>query len=486
MKYLTLLFLFLTSTAFSAEVKPIWYHLNFDQKLEVFRVYKKILGKADIDKVSILQDYSMISSAHAAELNCIYAGWPSSLVGGFCSHPKNMNQTYQANECTGSQLHCQPLLFGPGLCVPGDTRSQRNSSFKNCRRSFVRGGRSHETMLRELIENGKEAELLELFQFAEEICSNGRQKSTGMCRTLEDLVARLETKIESIDVIEQLENTTRVVAQLGLITSQRCVGTPQAASEIMTTDETPEELSLVSDPIEPEIIEQASAPIVSNSVASPSPAPAPAPVVTSRTSASSASENNSIPALTDPLAAIQSGNLRYLGRGMMNNGDGPVVRGGPGIRTCVYENDRVYLLYRGCMGNKSEAPNLEFTVIEKTSGAITQYYMETPNEFSGSLSQSGTDVYNSFRITRVEGTPVSSDMTMEQLRDHKNSQMHYNSNRPRCTFTDSVVSNYRGCQGNPSGGEQWLSAASTFRANPPRLWSQTLQSMRQLIVDTTY
>tara|TARA_Y100000768_G_C23989959_1_gene691718 strand:+ start:353 stop:1762 length:1410 start_codon:yes stop_codon:yes gene_type:complete len=468
-KYLTLLLFFIVIQTQAADVKAIWPSMNFKQKLEVFRVYKRVLGSQKNFKVSKnnFEIFDFIQKAHANELNCIYAGWPSSLVNGFCSNPSNMNPSYQTGSCAENELHCQPLLFGEGLCVPGRTRAQRNSSFKNCRQGFGSAGRSHENLLRELLEKGKEAELLELFQFAENICEEGRQSSTGMCRTLENLVSRLRTKLEGIEVVETFEETTRLVADIGIITSQRCVSPPTLVER--------EELEEPLEAVEPIV----SSRVVSPSVVSPSVVP---PRVDSPRTPTASTENLVGPALA--LAEIQTGSLRYIGRGMMN-GDGPIVRGGSGIRTCVFESEEIYLLYRGCMGNKQEAPNLEFTVIEKT-GQITQFYLETPHEFNGSLSRSGTEVYNGFRITRVDGSPISDDLTMEQIRDHSTRHMSYNSNYPRCSHTDSVVSNYSACEGNPTGGQEWLNAASNFRANPPALWLQTLQNMRQLIVDTTY
>ncbi|MBD66321.1 MAG: hypothetical protein CME62_14010 [Halobacteriovoraceae bacterium] len=185
----------------------------------------------------------------------------------------------------------------------------------------------------------------------------------------------------------------------------------------------------------------------------------------------------------DALDDINSGSLEFIGRGLFN-GMGSVFSSGPGIRTCVYKNERAYILYRGCMGNKSEAPNLDLTVINY-DGDITRFYAETPHGFNGSLSQSDISVYESaWSITSKKVSPVSENLGMEEM----NTYMHGVNNNwdlPSCTISGPAgQEGFAGCMNNYPNENSVMSRIRNFRNDPPEMWQETLQSLRQRVLSS--
>ncbi len=201
MKLLLVLGLILVSSStWALSGKEIWTHSNMKTRVLLLEEYKAFFQEqtkeasphySDFEeKVSI--KFRFISEAWAdSVLNCIYAGWPSQRVGGLCSSPMRNNPEYEKGSCNNNQLQCQPLLFGKGLCVPVGTKSERSLAFSNCSKKFEGSKKTPEDIVLELREQGLEPKLFELMNFAEQICKEGTQAKTPMCR-------RLESTIESL------------------------------------------------------------------------------------------------------------------------------------------------------------------------------------------------------------------------------------------------------------------------------------------------
>lgn len=133
-----------------------------------------------------------INEAWATEgMNCIYAGWPSKRVSNLCSSPGRNNPDYDNGNCSANQMHCQPMMFGKGLCVPTGTQQQRSLAFSNCTKKFAASKKTMEDVVNEVKADNKEAQLLELMDFADKICTEGKQASTPMCRNLKATVEKL-------------------------------------------------------------------------------------------------------------------------------------------------------------------------------------------------------------------------------------------------------------------------------------------------------
>jgi hypothetical protein len=175
----------------------IWSRSTLEGKVQVLKEYKKFyetrstefdLGDTDENYTSFT--FSLISESWAgSSFNCVYAGWPSKLVGKVCSSPARHNPEYNHNSCGQNQMQCQPLLFGTGLCVSTATSQQRSLAFSNCEK---KKNKSPEDVVREIQAEGKEQALKEFLDFADEVCSSGKQASTGMCRRLKSSVDRLK------------------------------------------------------------------------------------------------------------------------------------------------------------------------------------------------------------------------------------------------------------------------------------------------------
>lgn len=225
-KYSLVLLSFLSLKAEASSVIKVWKQSNIREKVFLFNEYKAFFTQNPQElkhwEEKITRLTWLINEAWANEgMDCIYAGWPSKRIGGACSSPARMNPGYQAGSCGTGELHCQPLLFGDGLCAPARTPSERSLAFSTCDKKFSSSNRSVEDHIKKIKADGKEQEMLNLFDFAEKICTEGAQKSTGMCRRLEAAVERvrsgmpLEAKVTVVaggDVVSDLVVNRDVVA----------------------------------------------------------------------------------------------------------------------------------------------------------------------------------------------------------------------------------------------------------------------------------
>lgn len=208
--WLILCLAFLTSSTWAFSGKDIWLQSNTKARAHLLQEYKAFYQQLSEEEgkyyQELLEKHSLfsflISEAWASpEPNCIYAGWPSQRVGKFCSSPMRQNPEYEKGSCSDSQLQCQPLLFGKGLCVPVSTRSQRQLAFSNCNKKFEASKKKPEEVVAEIRTQGKEAELFELMDFAEKICKVGAQAKTPMCRRLEASIQSLRAFAEKAEEI---------------------------------------------------------------------------------------------------------------------------------------------------------------------------------------------------------------------------------------------------------------------------------------------
>ena len=185
MKKLALLIGLISFSAFGMTGREAWIHSNMHGKVKVLEAYKGFLQNLN-SELAPMNETTMftlkfIEEAWAAEMNCIYAGWPSKRVNNLCSSPQKNNPDYSNGSCKSGEMQCQPLLFGKGLCVSVASKSSRNLAFTNCNKQQTK---SSEEIVREIKADGKEGQLLELLDFADNICKEGKQAGTGMCKRL--------------------------------------------------------------------------------------------------------------------------------------------------------------------------------------------------------------------------------------------------------------------------------------------------------------
>lgn len=536
MKYFALIIFLISQLSHSKDIKEIWPRLNFSQKLEVFLAHKSVLGQQS--KYELSFSLSLINKAYAAEMDCIYAGWPSSKIGRLCSRPQAMNPQYNHGACGENEMHCQPLLFGSGLCVSARTRRERNSSFKNCREQFSQQERNHRDLLTSIIEAGNEEQLLELFSYAEDICENGSQRTTGMCRTLENLINSLRETLNTIDAVEIVDQTGQIINLSGNVEGGGCpllddeheeddedendereitdTGISRTSESSGVSPETQRLIDLIttgitSSRVEPplsletretgelpegtlntqrrfqfssvtpfEIARVDSSELVDLSTLQ-------LPPIRNLSSTNTDIETGStadtpVFGPLEALEALNSDELDFIGRGNFTNPDLPVIHGGEGDRTCVYRNNQAYVLYRACKGNKREGPNVEVTVIS-FSGEYLEITVDTAGDFTGSLSQSNPEeAYQSFSTSYKRLDPIGRNLDLQGVYDYLQRQ---NAPRGRCYVTAPYTSiAFTQCSSDTPNADALLRSTISFMDNPPPVWLETLQNLRRVVPDS--
>lgn len=190
MKWIFLFSILVTSSAFGISHKE-FVKLSRSQREFVVKEYRNFLGEYS-KKILLTENQRKnfwlgIESAHAAgELNCFFAGWPSSTSGGKCSTPRS-NPAYQREtSCGQNKMPCQPLLFGRGICVSNETQAQRNSAFANCERE----AKPLAQVVEYLSDPQVSQEADELFRLVDQICAAGEQAS--ICRKLHARVEEIK------------------------------------------------------------------------------------------------------------------------------------------------------------------------------------------------------------------------------------------------------------------------------------------------------
>ena len=170
----------------------LWKNSDIAGKVTILETYKKFFiqnEKIDFNTVSIIERdsiFQLFGAAWASDTDtCLYAGWPSVLVGEKCTSPIKNNPNYDKGTCGANQMQCQPLLFGKNICAPIGSLQEKQLAFSNCNKKFNELGRSTKDIVKEILKNGKEEKkLMELLTIADRICKTGNQASTGMCKML--------------------------------------------------------------------------------------------------------------------------------------------------------------------------------------------------------------------------------------------------------------------------------------------------------------
>jgi hypothetical protein len=221
MRILFIIFVSLLSAHASAVLMNMqeFKQLSTTQKVMVLKAYKQFVASQNtiaLDPKFTSLDWSLIEKAFAAsEFNCFYAGWPSvkktSHGKTVCSSPMKANPSYKslAKSCKGSEMLCNPSLFGDGLCVSVATSSLRNSAFAQCENKFASSGKDLKSVVDEISNGSSAAETDEMFQLVNEVCSNGFQASTGMCRNLENKVASIKKLKPDTEVAQSIEEQAK-------------------------------------------------------------------------------------------------------------------------------------------------------------------------------------------------------------------------------------------------------------------------------------
>lgn len=177
------------------------------KKIKVLKVYRQFFAEfpseLGVNEPNKTVFFEFIQSAYAIDedFDCFYAGWPSKKVAvsktrSLCSSPQRGNSTYSNSECGGSSLHCNPLLFGPGLCANTSTQKLRNSAFSQCEKNFKDSGRKNSDVVKLFSDPKLNEETQDLFTTVEKVCSP--KDAPAICRSLERRIEEIMAEVENI------------------------------------------------------------------------------------------------------------------------------------------------------------------------------------------------------------------------------------------------------------------------------------------------
>jgi hypothetical protein len=208
-----------TMSVYAGKGRQAWMLEGQRGRLVLLKEYRTWIGQYEaLEKDAVVkQQWSLFSQAWAEEvMDCIFAGWPSRHVNGSCRNPSAIEGSkYSQGSCSAQEMQCQPLLFGEGVCAPVSSQVERQSVFANCNKNFKKSEKSLSDVLAEVKTKNQEQELLALFDFVDRICTTGAQKTTGMCRRLEQVASSL--KASRAPGSSDIEIDTSVVARLNVI-----------------------------------------------------------------------------------------------------------------------------------------------------------------------------------------------------------------------------------------------------------------------------
>lgn len=209
--------------AWGNDIAKTWNASSFKQKVKIFSAFYQFFQESKFEIAAHNDWPSFISKAYAQDgMNCIYAGWPSQLYGGVCARPSKTNSQYDSGACSNEQLNCNPLLFGPGLCAPQKTKNQRIRSFSNCSKQAKEKGLSAKDIVKGILDSNLEQDLVKLFEFAERICANGKQKGTGMCSLLKKNIDEIKQELKDRKAAETANAAFSAVEKIGIPKSGKC------------------------------------------------------------------------------------------------------------------------------------------------------------------------------------------------------------------------------------------------------------------------
>lgn len=286
--------------------------------------------------------FSLIESAYAdsGKYNCFYAGWPSVKVAvsssrSLCSSPQRGNSSYADGDCGPSALQCNPLLFGSGLCAQTGSQKQRNSAFSQCEQNFKSEGRKDSDIVKQFSDPRFSLDAQDFFATLEAVC--GPTDAPPICRSLERRIDEIMADVDSEDVAEAPlpaeEEIRKPFDLLSLIKD----GTPEVGDVDCEEEEKKAEDVVVS------------------------------PVTPSR----EVSSTGSLRSISDVLSAVRSSPLKYVGR------DYPAGSlGSGGNLSCVFENEKVYVVLDGCRPTSSQRMSAFLATTYFKDGSVAKIYVD--------------------------------------------------------------------------------------------------------------
>ena len=460
--------------------REVWKSATREQKLfllEEYRIFfaknREPLAPWKDKRTSFIQ---MIQNAYAAELDCVFAGWPSKKVGEFCAPPATHNPGYQAGNCEAGKLQCQPLLFGKGHCAPVSTDEERNNAFLNCTKAFAASDKSYEQILEEVEAADKQVELLSLLDFADKACQTGFQAPQFICRRLGSVVEGLRLAIEKAEATEddadpeteteaEAETETGATTEAGGTGASVTTGTTGTSSGGANSD-------LVSAAGTAATLNET----VQGATRVTSDCPPGPGTVTQTTDQSTTGPVTAVAGVYGPeqaLADINNGELTFVGRDLFQNYE---------ERSCVYKSATAFVIYHNCMADRREHPITNVEVIAFT-GQSMRFFVENTEarpEIS-TLTRAAYD--NTWSITFKQGPAIAAGASLADLKTHHARLEEDFSGSCWIGESGGAKANGQGkCMGSLASQQSgWAQSSESFWREPSAAWGTTKRMLRETV-----
>lgn len=182
-----------------------------------------------------------------------------------------------------------------------------------------------------------------------------------------------------------------------------------------------------------------------------------------------------IPAPTDFILDAAPSSLRFIGKKLM--------KGSISVKSCVFENDRVIVIYGNC--TKREAPATNIRILSRTGGMIAVSIENSDaTEKKGSISTLTRASYDGSFTVSYKLTPPVENTNLDLIDEIA-------SGRSDICYTSADLQPIRGNPGYgaPKSGcfgtleamrEEWMSLGLSFWQEPGADWYQFLRDMRRI------
>lgn len=193
-----------------------------------------------------------------------------------------------------------------------------------------------------------------------------------------------------------------------------------------------------------------------------------------------ASDNNLVTySPQSALADINHSDLKFIGRELM-----------PGFsenKSCVYQNEKVYVIYNHCMDDKKEYAATDIEVISKEGGTV-RFYVEI-FDAGKKTSQLQRNEYEkgTFSI-EYSKTLAPGDLNISKTQDFidKNSN-NMNSCFIGLNFKVTEKNTKAVCMGKVEDKtSEWAKNAESFWQDPPAEWYATQNKLKTLVENTSF
>jgi hypothetical protein len=247
----------LLAVSFSVQAADISYWVQ-DLKVIFLEIEKKHPESLKLDDApSLVLNLNLIKSAYASsDQDCIYGGWPSQKIKvgeKFLCRSPVLTKNYQNGPCSQNELQCQPLLFGPGMCVGFKSKQEKLNATQACENKFNQSKRNYQFVKK--FDSHDKQQLLNLSYLAGNLCSKFKSQS---CEALKTKLPKVLNQLEERSVSPNQKKSSSVQKE-NLLCEEPQKDFPKSIMSIATTnlDQTYEALKkdfLASPHCQPELV----------------------------------------------------------------------------------------------------------------------------------------------------------------------------------------------------------------------------------------